>query len=300
MASANAYTAVGLREDLTDKLIELKDGQAGLFSNIKLRTNAYNELHEWQEFTYRSGASNKQVTGFTPSPTVTTRTRKNNRVQILSTAFSVDKSLLSGFKIAGIEDEFAWQAQVGLTHLRLDINYALINNAAAVPGSDIVPPEMLGMFAAVVTNATIPADPGGIFTEDEILDMPAQVYNSTRMNSREFMLFTGSVNINRIANFKGINNAKNQVINAMDTVHNRMVTVIRTNFGNITLFPEQDVGNTRIGLFDMDTWALAVKREVQMERVAQTKDAVEAYWVTECTVEYLNEKANAKMTGITP
>jgi hypothetical protein len=83
------------------------------------------------------------------------------------------------------------------------------------------------------------------------------------------------------------------------TVHNRQVSVIVTNFGKVSIVPNNLLAGLGKMLFaDMQTWCLAVKVPPKLKALAKTTDATSAYWKTEVTLESLNESANAFMSGL--
>jgi hypothetical protein len=297
MANIGAYTVIGAREDLTSKLIQSGDETATIFGNFTMQTNATNKLHEWQDWALPSPAANAQLDGFTPSPSGIVRSRRSNSTQIFTRAFEVTNSVLEGLDIAGVANELEFQSQAYLKAMHRDINYALINNTGAVTGDGSAAAKFSGIFSSVTTNLSKPAATTSVFVESEILAMIKSIFDQTGEVSTNLKCFANSGSVNNILSFTGL--GKTQYVTETTKEHNRLVTLIITNFGNITIIPDTMLSATgKLAILNMNYWALAWKRAIKMIPLAITKDARTAYWVTELTIEYLREKANAIMTGI--
>lgn len=297
MAFNTVYDFVTNREDLTKDLVLKGAHQTPLFSALKLaRTKPVTNIkHEWSDYTLAAGADNAQLQNFTPTTTSTVPVRRYNYIQIFQKAFGIANTQLQGMQTAGINDLYKWTADARFTELGKDIEYALINSTASVSGSAGTASRLAGMFAATTTNTVAPSATTSVFTEDEFVELVRKCFDQTGTGS-DLQAHTGSLNIKRITNFSGL--GKTQFVDEETKVHNRLVNYVVTNFGTIKLVPNLNVGNSTIGLFNMDTWALAIKRPPELIALPSSTDGKSAYWVMEMTVEFLNETANAKMTGI--
>ncbi len=297
MAFNTSYDYLTNREDLTNELVRKGANQTPLFSALKLgRTKPVTHIkHEWSDYTLAAAADNAQLQNFTPTTTSTVPTRRANYIQIFQKAFGISNTQLKGMNTAGVNDLYKWTADGRFTELGKDVEYALINSTGSVSGAASTASRLCGMFAATTTNTSAPAATTSVFTEDEFVELVRKCFDQTGEGS-DLQAHTGSLNIKRITNFTGL--GKTQYVDEETKVHNRLVNYVLTNFGTVKLVPNLNVGNGSIGLFNMDTWALAVKRAPELIALPSSTDGKSAYWVFEATIEYLNELANAKMTGI--
>lgn len=297
MAFNTTYDLVTNREDLSNQLIKKGDNTALLLSSLEKvrKAKVTNIKHEWSEFTIRAGAANAQVENFTPTIASVVPSKVNNYLQIYQTAFGISNTQLDTPTVAGIRDQFAWTAEQQFTALRKDINYALIENTVAVTGPVGTAREMQGMFGAITSNTSTPAASTSVIVESDLIALVRKIVDATG-ETRNLVCHTGSKTIERITAFTGL--GKTQFVTDESDKHNIKVNIIITNFGNIKLITDGQVGNTRLGLFDFSTWALAYARTPKLKRLPEATDGRSAYWVTELTLEYLYEAANAKMTNL--
>jgi hypothetical protein len=199
--------------------------------------------------------------------------------------------------IAGVASELEFQSQAYLKALHRDINYALINSTGAVTGAAAVSAKFSGVFSSVATNKSHPTATTSVFIESELIAMIKSIFDQTGEVMSNLKCFANSGSINNILSFTGV--GKTQYVTDNTNVHNRLVTLVLTNFGNISIIPDTMLSGTgNMAVMNMDYWAVAWKRPIKMIPLGITKDAKTAYWVTELTIEYLREKANAIMTGI--
>jgi len=298
MAFNTSYNHVTNREDLTSKIVSKGDQTTTLLSSLEMvkKEKVTKIKHEWSEFTVRAGADNAQVENFTPSTSSVVPVRVYNYVQRFSTSFGISNTQLEVNNVAAIKNLFSWTADQQFLALRKDINYTLINSVASVSGAAATASRMLGMFGAVTTNTSTPAATTSVFTESEFINMAKQVVIATG-ETRDLSCHTGAVNVGRITDFTGV--GKTQYVQEGSTgKHNRLVNLLLTNFGNIKIVTDTAVGDSQIGMFDFNTWALAYARTPKLAKLPEATDGKSSYWVTELTLEYLHEAANAKMTGI--
>ncbi len=299
MASLNSYTQIGRREDLTDKLIQLGDSQAKLLTSFKLRTRTHTMLTQWQDFTLAAPTQNAQIQGFTVTGTYTPRNLRTNSVQISQRPIKVDDTTIEGMTVAGVRSEWEFQSSVAFTQLKRDIEWGLIHNSASTTGASATAAASalaLGMFGACTTNSYAPAATSSVFTEDEIITMLMDINSNTGDPGDGLELHTGPLNIKRIMNFTGLQ--KSQVVGPKDTIHNRTVTIITTNFGNVALVTNIMVGNGLVGVFDFNTWGFVEKVAPVMKKLGRDGDSTTAYWKTEWSIHWLSERSNAVMSGI--
>lgn len=301
MSAQTSYSTIGIREDLVDKLVRTGDGEAPFLSSLQKRSTvaATNKLHEWQDWALPTPTNNSAVEGFTPVTASTARNRRSNRVQIFSRAFNVADSVLESVDIAGIQSEYQFQADAQFTALRRDIEWAFLNNTAAVSGTSAVAATLCGVFSAVATNISSAASASSVYTEAEFIAAEKSIFVQRGIPS-DLDVHMAPVDITRIMAFTGPHSTgKILQVQPDTTTHQRNVSVIVTNFGKMAIIPNNMlVGVGKMLFADMKTWCLAVKVPPKLKALAKTTDATSAYWKTELTLEYLNESANAQISAI--
>jgi len=299
MASLNSYTQIGRREDLIDKLVQLGDSKAKLVSSFKMRTNTSTMLTEWQDYELATPTANAQVQGFTVTGTYTVRSRRSNYVQIMSTPVEVDDTTIENMNVAGVRNEWEFQTSTKFVEHKRDLEWALINNSTSATGVSATASasgQALGMFGAVTTNVSAPAASSSVFTEDEFIDLIRKIYDATGDPADGLQFHSGTLNVKRVTDFTGIN--KTMSVGPGDSVHNRQVTTILTNFGSVSLIPNIMVGNSKFGLFDFATWAYVSKVAPKFKLLGRTGDSQTGYWKSEWSLHWLSERSNATMSGI--
>jgi hypothetical protein len=253
---------------------------------------------EWQDWALAAPTANSAIEGFTPTTASVARNRRANYVQIFAKPFAVADSLLEGTDIAGVKSEYQFQADAAFTGLRRDIEWAFMNNTATgVSGTSAVAATLAGPFGVIATNISTPAS-ASVFNETEFLTPFRKIFqqrgvfanldvHASPKDTMTIMAFTGPGT-----------SGKFLMVNENTQVHNRQVSVIITNFGRAAIVPNNIlVGLGKVLFADMQTWCLAVKVPPKLKPLAKTTDSTSAYWKAELTLEYLNESANAIITG---
>lgn len=254
---------------------------------------------EWQDWALAAATSNVSIEGFTPTVASVARNRRSNSVQIFQKAFDVADSVLEGYDIAGVKSEYQFQADAAFTGLRRDIEWQFMNSTSSVTGTSATGAQLMGVFGAITTNLSIPSSASSVFTEAEFIKPMQQIFTQRGVFT-ELDVHAAPVDVTRIMGFTGPGTAtKMLVVNPDTTTHQRSVSILVTNFAKAAIVPNNLlVGVGKLLYADMKTWALAVKVPPKLKALAKTKDSTSAYWKTEITLEWLNQSANAALTGI--
>lgn len=95
MATYQTYTAIGMREDLSDVIYSISPTDVPFMSSIG-KTKATAVLHEWQTDSLATSLSNFTVEGDTASDaTMSPTTRVGNRLQIAQKTIKISGTLQS-------------------------------------------------------------------------------------------------------------------------------------------------------------------------------------------------------------
>jgi hypothetical protein len=145
------YEAIGNREDLIDVITNISPTDSWFTSNSG-STKARARYHEWQTDVLTTPAANAQIEGNTKTATAVTPTvRTGNYCQILSKEFMVTETQETVDK-AGRSSEVAYQTTKNMRNLAMDIEYALLINAAAVSGDSATARQMCGVLGWITGN----------------------------------------------------------------------------------------------------------------------------------------------------
>jgi len=153
MASFKTYSAVGMREDLSNTIYNIAPTETPVVSSIG-KTKATATLHEWQTDTLGAAANTALIEGadaaaFTAVATV----RATNRTQILGKTVNITGTLDS-VDTAGRKTETAYQLAKAGQELKRDIEYAILGNVAPVTSAADTAPKMASLQTWIRTNWT--------------------------------------------------------------------------------------------------------------------------------------------------
>lgn len=161
----DSYDAVGIREDLSDLIYDISPEETPFYTKCgKVKATA--TLHEWQTDALRSSAANAHIEGdATTAEARTATTRLGNRTQIFKNAVVIPDTD-EGLKKAGRAAEMAYATLRIAKEQKLDIEKALFDNNAAVPGDSLTARELAGAPAWMITNTDFGANEGADPTGD--------------------------------------------------------------------------------------------------------------------------------------
>jgi len=286
MATLLTYSAVGNREDLSDIITNISPTDTPLYSMFG-RTSAKATYHEWIEDELEQPGANAAVEGadFTIG-TPTTRVRKGNYTQIFTKGYGVSGTQEVVLK-AGIKSEIAYQMQKAMKSIALDVEYAIINNLAAVAGDSVTARQMGGIQAFVSTNVL---DNGGTLralTEDLLNDGIQAAWQAG--GKPDVVVCSGKQK--RV--ISGFTAGVTKFLDAEDKRLVRSVDVYESDFGVVEIVPNRLMPDDRIFILEKGRWKIAYLRPFKQEEVAKVGDRIERVVVGELTLEARAEKANA-------
>ena len=151
MATYQTYTAIGMREDLSDVIYNISPTDTPFMSSIG-KTKATATYHEWQTDSLAAPALGGAVEGadassITASPT----TRIGNRTQIFTKSVAVAGTLEAVDK-AGRKSEKAYQLAKVSAELKRNIELTLLSNQVSAAGNSSTARTMGGLQAWLSTN----------------------------------------------------------------------------------------------------------------------------------------------------
>ena len=304
------YSAVGIREDLSNVIYNNSPEETPFISNIG-RENVKNTYFEWQtDSLAAASASNAALEGddvasFTAvSPT----SRIGNYTQI-STKNVVISGTLEALDKAGRRSELTYQlAKLG-SELKRDMESALLANQSPVAGNTTTARRTAGLPAFIKTNTdfgTGGADTAGIaartdgtqraFSEALLKTVIAEVWES---GGTPKMLMVGSHNKQVASGFTGIATRFRDVPAGQQAQIVGAADVYVSDFGTVNIVPNRFQRARDAFVVDPQYASMAVLRPIQQMELAKTGDAEKRLMLVEYGLKVNNEAAHGIVADLT-
>jgi hypothetical protein len=313
------YTAIGEREDLSDRIWEISPTETPFCSNIA-RESASGVFHEWQTDSLAAAATNANIEGDSATSKAQAVTvRIGNYLQILDNTVQVSGTIRA-VDTAGRSDEFSYQTAKAGRELKRDIEYACVRNQASSAGGVGTARALAGVEGWLASNrthanagtATISTTPGfsgstvvsptdgttpGAFTENDLKVVIQAAWNA---GGSPDTIMVGPFNKRAVSAFAGVAALRSNVgqgdgpatiIAAAD--------VYQSDFGALRIVPNRFSRDRTALVLDMEMWAIGELRGMQLTPLAKDGDSDKAQLLTELTLISRNEAASGKITDIT-
>jgi len=316
MATYQTYTAIGMREDLSDVIYNISPTDTPFFSSVG-KTKATAVLHEWQlDSLAAASLSNFAVEGATASDaTMSPTTRVGNRTQIAQKTIKISGTLQSVDK-AGRKSEKAYQLAKASSEIKRDMETSVLSNQIASNGDSSTARKLGGLQAWLNTNYSGGTDgvAGSLgttarvngtnrtFTEALLQSVVKSVYAA---GGNPKVLMVNPAHKQLVSAFTGIaaqrfmapSNAPTTIISAAD--------VYLSDFGAISIVPNRFMTSTNscdetAFVLDPDMAAIAYLRPFQTNELAVTGDNESTQLLCEYTLEVKNQAAHGIIADITP
>lgn len=290
------YQDSARREDLLDVIGDVSPDETPLMTLFGTG-DARGTLHEWLKYNVsRPTSVSSDVEGADTSfSDLTQPSRSNNVTQIIKQPIQVSRTERK-VNVAGMGDPYAFQKADALRQLKMKMEYAILN-AVKASGASGVARQMNGVDA-FITSVVTARNSGTSFSELELNDMTADAYLAVRAD-KVFDMVLCTVKIKQaIAGFGG---NSTRYIDAKEKRLTKDILVYDSAVGSHRIMHHRDVRNsagtvTVYGLRE-DLHKVAYLDKPMFEELGKVGDADRGHWVTEFTLEVLEEKANVKRTG---
>ena len=316
MATYQTYTAIGMREDLSDVIYSISPTDVPFMSSIG-KTKATAVLHEWQTDSLSAAVlTNYAVEGDTASDaTMSPTTRVGNRCQIAQKTVKISGTLQAVDK-AGRKSEKAYQLAKASAEIKRDMETTLLSNQTATNGNSSTARKLGGLQAWLNSNydggtSGVAGDLGTTartdgtnrtFTEDILKVVIKEVYAS---GGNPKVLMVNPAHKQLVSAFAGIAaqrfmapaNTPTTIVSAAD--------VYLSDFGAISIVPNRFMTSTNscnetAFILDPDMAAIAYLRPFQTNELAVTGDNESTQLLAEYTLEVKNQGAHGIIADITP
>ena len=316
MATYQTYTAIGMREDLSDVIYSISPTDTPFFSSVG-KTKATAVLDEWQTDRLAAATlSNFAVEGDTASDaTMSPTTRVGNRCQIAQKTVKISGTLNAVDK-AGRKSEKAYQLAKASSEIKRDMETSVLSNQVAANGNSTTARKLGGLQAWLATNGDFGS--GGsagasgttartngtnrTFDEATLKTVIREVYAA---GGNPKVLMVNPAHKQVVSAFAGIaaqrfmapSNAPTTIIGAAD--------VYLSDFGTVSVVPNRFMTSTNscdetAFVLDPDMAAIAYLRPFQTNELAVTGDNESTQLLCEYTLEVRNEAAHGIIADLTP
>jgi hypothetical protein len=314
MATYQTYTAIGMREDLSDVIYNISPTDTPFMSTIG-KTKATAVYHEWQTDSLAAAALNVTVEGATASDaTMSPTTRVGNRCQISQKTIKISNTLQAVDK-AGRKSEKAYNLAKASAEIKRDMELTLLSNQIATNGDSSTARALGGLQAWLSTTysggTSGVAGSGGTtartngtnrtFTEAFLQTAVRGVYTA---GGNPKILMVTPAHKQTVSAFAGIaaqrymapTNAPTTIIGAAD--------VYLSDFGTLSVVPSRFMNSTNSAddvafVLDPEMAAVAYLRPFQTNELAVTGDNESTQLLAEFTLEVKNQAAHGIIADLT-
>ena len=309
------HAVVGTREDLADVIYNIAPTETPFFSNID-RVSASQVFHEWQTDTLDAAAANRSIEGDDPTAkTFSASTRVGNYCQISEKTVIVSGTSIASDQ-AGRANEKSYQVTKRGQEWKRDVEFALTRNQASSAGGAGTARSLASLESWLATNktsvgtGTAQTTPGyssgtvaaptdstvtGAFTKASIDDVIKKCYDN---GGAPDTIMVGTGARVKFSSFSGISTLQTDANMSQDITLIGGVDFYKSNFGILKVVPNRFQRDVTAFVLDMEMFAVAFLRDMQMDELAKTGDSEKAQLLGEYTLVARNEAASGKVTDI--
>jgi hypothetical protein len=284
------------REDLMDVIGDVSPDETPLMTLFGTST-ADQTYHQWLTYAVtRPVANSASAEGAEASfGDLTQPSRIGNITQIITKPIQVSRTERK-VSVAGMSDPYLFQKAEGLRALKLQMEYTILNSTKASGSSGVA--RSLDGVDAFISSVVTARNSGTSFSEKELNDMANDAW--TAVNSdKVFDTVLCTMKIKQaIAGFGG---NSTRYIDASERRLIKDILVYTSSAGEHKVLPHRDVrasaGTVTVYGIREDMHKVAYLDKPMFEELSKTGDSDKGQWVTELTVEVLNQNADLKRTG---
>lgn len=306
------YSAKGIREDLSSVIYNISPEDTPFVSNIG-KGSISNTAFDWQTDALAAAAANAQLEGDESAyDAVTATTRLQNFAQI-SRKTVIVSGTQNTVNTAGRKSELAYQIAKRGSELKRDIEFACLNNQAAVAGGTTTARQTASLQAYLKTNTnkagdgvdpvytTTPDDQrtdgtARAFTETILKDVIQQVWTE---GGTPKMLMVGSFNKQAVSAFAGIAGSRFNVTGAKPSTIIAAADIYVSDFGNVSVVPNRFQKASDAFVLDPEYASIDYLRPMQTMEMAKTGDADKRLMLAEWGLRVHTEKAHGIAADLT-
>lgn len=291
------YQDASRKETILDVFQDATPKSTPLMTLFKTGT-ARGTQDEWvEDYQARSTDSTGDIEGAdTTFNDLTAPSRRNNFTQIISKDVKVSGTERE-VDVVGGQDPMSYQKSKQLTALKLKWEYTLINGAAKASGSSGAARNMSGIKSIISSHLTA-RDSGTSLSVAEINAVVKLQFDTVGIENMFDLI------VLPMALKQKIGTLSTNITRVEEATTKRLtfpVQVLETDGGEHRVIPHSDVpnsaGTTHAFFIRESSWQVAYLRQPFFKPLASQGDNEKGAWISEGTLRYLAEKANAMRTG---
>jgi hypothetical protein len=313
MATFQTYTAIGMREDLSNVIYNISPTDTPFMNSVG-KTSATAVNHEWQTDSLAAVGTNALVEGAAGSDiTVTPTVRLGNLTQISGKTVKISGTLDTVNK-AGRKSEKAYQLAKVSSEIKRDMEAALLGNTVKSNGNSSTARVLGGLQTWLSSNYSGGTDgvAGSLGTTARVTGTD-RAFTSTILNTVIQSTYTagGAPTLLLVtpaqkvvaSTFTGIATRFRDVPAAQQAQIVAAADVYVGDFGVLQIVPDRFIPNTDNDdvafLLDPEMAAVAYLRPFQTLELAKTGDAETTQLLVEYTLEVKNQAAHGIIADLT-
>lgn len=314
------HSVIGTREDLADVIYNISPTETP-FMTACAKTSASQVYHEWQTDSFDDVAANRAIEGDDPTAkTFTASVRVGNYNQISQKTVIVSGTSISSDQ-AGRASELSYQVARRGKELKRDMERALVSNQASSAGgagtarSSASVESWLSTNKTSVGTGTAQTTPGfssgtvaaptdssvaGALTKAALDDVIKKCYIE---GGEPTVIMVDPHNRTVVSGFSGISTLETNANMNDDIALIGAVDFYKSNFGILKVQPNRFMRGAKWSdsvtsalILDMDYWAVAYLRDMQMFELSKTGDNEKRQMLAEFTLVSRNEAASGKVS----
>ena len=304
MPTYQTFTAIGMREDLSDMIYNISPTETPIMSSIG-KTKATAVYHEWQTdslaaaTTANAAVEGADATSITASPT----TRVGNYTQIVQKTVQVSGTLETVDK-AGRKSEKAYQLAKASQELKRDLETIITANQGKSAGTSTVARTMGSLLSWIKSNSSqgtsgsAPATSGTSTRTDGTQRTATEALMKTVIASifdaggNPKAVFVGSAGKQKVSTFAGIAVNRYQLTKAEPGVIVGAADLYASDFGTLSIVPDRFMRARDMLILDPEYAAMAFLRPFMTNELAKSGDSDKTQILAEVTLEVKNEAAH--------
>jgi hypothetical protein len=301
------YSAVGIREDLSNTIFQISPEQTPFVSNMTKRRKITNTLFEWQTDSLANAAANHHIDGDDLGTTFTAvvpTVRLGTYSQILRKDFIIADNLAGALDLAGRRSSVAYNIAQNGAALRRDLEFNLCGvHTPAAGGSTSAARKTAPLTSWLTsntsngTNGVNPTLSGGIvnagpvngtqraFTETLLKPVIQSVFEN---GGDPKFLMVNPFNKVKVSSFAGIAAQRYMAPDGPTTIIGA-ADVYVSDFGSLSVVPNRFSRNRDAYVIDPDMVQLATLRPMNTQELAKTGDASKWLLLMEAGLQVDNE-----------
>jgi hypothetical protein len=303
MPTYQTFTAIGMREDLSDVIYNISPTDTPIMSSIG-KTSATAVYHEWQTDSLAAATTQAAVEGAdATSATLSPTTRVGNYTQIIQKTIQVSGTLEKVNK-AGRKSEKAYQLAKASAELKRDLETIITANQGKSAGTSTVARNMGSLLSWIKTNSdqgsggsaplvsgTSTRTDGTQRTATEAL-LKTEIASIFDQGGSPKAVFVGSAGKQKVSSFAGIAVNRFQITKPEAGVIIGAADIYQSDFGQLSIVPDRFMRTRDMLILDPEYAAMAYLRPFMTNELAKVGDSERTQILAEVTLEVKNEAAH--------